>query len=136
MQLNGIQPRGIIIMEIKKIFPSLGIFLLIFFLIYIVYSINSSDFYNDTNNFCKSSWRNETFLQDFTNDDPPRLKICLKDEDYCRCLHENLTYDQKRFTQNCGWFQTLYLLTLAQVGLVAISLALLFMLYGGRFQKD
>jgi hypothetical protein len=83
-----------------------------------MYGSYFEDSNSDTLNFCKEHYRNESFLSTMIGDEPAEVLICNSSQwrtgwagycnstcfdNYQRCLEENATDDQIRFSSQCHW---------------------------------
>jgi len=83
-----------------------------------------------TLDFCKAHYRNDSFLSTMVGDDPAEPKVCdsaqwrtgwaqyCNDtcfENYERCLKENATEEQIRFSSECHWMGRDYIILLTGV---------------------
>lgn len=79
----------------------------------------------DTVDFCKQHYRNQSFLNTMIGDEPAEVKVCDSSKwrtgwyGYCnstcsdnvdKCLEENATDEQIRFSRSCAWMSDDYLI--------------------------
>jgi len=79
-------------------------------------SINN--YYKEDNknliDFCTEHYRNESFMDLFSDNEPYILKICFDEGRRNNCTE--ITNEQLRFSDNCGWGMKDYLLLLLLIG--------------------